>query len=76
MSLPSSANQPTQKPGMNVYTVMLIIAFCALVVACALLAAELEEEKCAGDGERAEGQDQHDGVHAGAWLLRSDRLIS
>jgi hypothetical protein len=41
VSLPSSANQPTQKPGMNVYTVMLIIAFCALVVACVLLATEL-----------------------------------
>jgi len=26
---------------MNVYTVMLILAFCALVIACALLATEL-----------------------------------
>jgi len=26
---------------MNVYTVMLIIAFCALLIGCALLAAEL-----------------------------------
>jgi hypothetical protein len=30
-----------QKPGTNVYTVMLIVSFCALVVACALLATEL-----------------------------------
>ena len=41
MSLPSSVNQPAPKPGTNVYTVMLIIAFCALVIACALLAGEL-----------------------------------
>ncbi len=41
MSLPSSANQPTQKPGTNVYTVMLIVSFCALVVGCILLAMEL-----------------------------------
>ena len=41
MSLPSSANRPTQKPGANVYTVMLIISFLALVTACALLATEL-----------------------------------
>jgi hypothetical protein len=30
-----------QKPGTNIYTVMLILAFCALLVACSLLAAEL-----------------------------------
>ena len=41
MSLPSSANQPTQKPGTNVYTVMLIVSFCALVVASTLLVIEL-----------------------------------
>ena len=43
MSLPSSANPPVavQKPGTNIYTVMLILAFCALLVACSLLAAEL-----------------------------------
>lgn len=43
MSLPSSINQPapTQKPGTNVYTVMLILSFCALVVATSLLAMEL-----------------------------------
>ena len=40
MSLPGSANQPA-KPKANVYTVMLIIAFMALVVGCALLAVEL-----------------------------------
>jgi hypothetical protein len=32
-----------QKPGTNVYTVMLIIAFCALVVACSLLYSELRQ---------------------------------
>ena len=37
----TSSNQPTQKPGTNVYTVMLILSFCALVVAIALLATEL-----------------------------------
>jgi hypothetical protein len=41
VSLPSSANQPAKKPGANVYTVMLIISFLALVTACALLATEL-----------------------------------
>ena len=45
MSLPSSANpsQPvaTQKPGTNVYTVMLILSFCAIVIACILLYMEL-----------------------------------
>ena len=41
MSLPGSVNQPTQKPGTNVYTVMLIVSFCALVVGCILLAMEL-----------------------------------
>lgn len=41
MSLPGSANLPTQKPGMNVYTVMLLVAFCALVIGSVLLALEL-----------------------------------
>jgi hypothetical protein len=44
VSLPSSANQPavsTQKPGTNVYTVMLIMAFLAIVTACILLSVEL-----------------------------------
>jgi hypothetical protein len=41
VSLPSSANQPVQKPGPNVYTMMLIVSFLALVTACALLAMEL-----------------------------------
>ena len=41
MSLPSSANQPVPKPGTNVYTVMLILSFCALTVACTLLFLEL-----------------------------------
>lgn len=40
MSLPGSASQPA-KPKANVYTVMLIISFMALVIACALLAVEL-----------------------------------
>ena len=30
-----------QKPGTNIYTVMLIISFCALVLACILLHVEL-----------------------------------
>jgi hypothetical protein len=30
-----------QKPGTNVYTVMLILAFCALTLACTLLYVEL-----------------------------------
>ena len=41
MSLPSSANRPAGKAPPNVYTVMLIISFLALVTACALLATEL-----------------------------------
>ena len=41
MSLPGSVNQPTQKPGTNVYTVMLILSFCFIVVACMMLAMEL-----------------------------------
>ena len=40
MSLPGSANQPAKSKA-NVYTVMLIISFMALVTACALLAVEL-----------------------------------
>ena len=41
MSLPSSANATAPKPGTNVYTVMLILAFCALLTATTLLAMEL-----------------------------------
>ena len=41
MSLPGSANQPAPKPKANVYTVMLIVSFLALVTACILLATEL-----------------------------------
>ena len=42
MSLPSSVNQPVmQKPGTNIYTVMLILSFCAIVMACVLLYLEL-----------------------------------
>ena len=41
MSLPSSAS-PAQKPGTNVYTVMLIVSFCAIVTATVLLAMELQ----------------------------------
>ena len=41
MSLPGSANQSAPKPKANVYTVMLIVSFCALVVGCILLAMEL-----------------------------------
>jgi hypothetical protein len=43
VSLPSSANQPIgQKPGTNVYTVMLILSFCAIITATVLLAIELQ----------------------------------
>lgn len=42
MSLPSSANQPVaQKPGTNVYTVMLILSFCAILAATIILSVEL-----------------------------------
>ena len=43
MSLPSSANPNigAPKPGTNVYTVMLILSFCALLTATMLLAMEL-----------------------------------
>ena len=41
MSLPSSANVAAPKPGTNVYTVMLILSFCALLTATTLLAMEL-----------------------------------
>jgi len=37
----SAANRPVGKAPPNVYTVMLIISFLALVTACALLATEL-----------------------------------
>lgn len=37
----STAPSTAPKPGTNVYTVMLIISFCALLVACLLLAMEL-----------------------------------
>lgn len=44
MSVPSSANAPgaTQKQGTNVYTMMLILSFLAIVTACTLLAMELQ----------------------------------
>jgi hypothetical protein len=41
VSLPSSANIGAPKPGTNVYTVMLILSFCALLTATMLLAMEL-----------------------------------
>jgi hypothetical protein len=42
VSLPSSANQPiAQKPGTNVYTVMLILSFLAIVTATVILSVEL-----------------------------------
>jgi hypothetical protein len=43
VSLPSSANQPVPKPGTNVYTVMLILSFLAICVACGLLYSELRQ---------------------------------
>lgn len=46
MSLPNSANpqQPaTQKPGTNVYTVMLILSFCFIVTATVILSLELAQ---------------------------------
>ena len=46
MSLPSSANQPqpvAQKPGTNIYTVMLILAFCFIVTSTVVLAMELNK---------------------------------
>jgi hypothetical protein len=42
VSLPSSANQPAvQKPGSNIYTVMLILSFCFIVTATVILSLEL-----------------------------------
>ena len=47
MSLPSSPSAPTQgaaveqKPGTNIYTVMLILAFLFIVTATVMLAMEL-----------------------------------
>ena len=45
MSQPNSANpidpQVVQKQQLNVYTVMLIVAFCAITMACLLLYLEL-----------------------------------
>jgi len=47
MSLPSSASQqpspPVVKQGTNIYTVMLILAFLALVTSCILLYMELTQ---------------------------------
>ena len=40
MSLPGQV-QPAQKPGTNVYTVMLIVSFLCIVTATVLLAMEL-----------------------------------
>lgn len=45
MSVPSSPNQPasaTEKQGTNVYTVMLILSFLAIVTACVVLSMELQ----------------------------------
>jgi hypothetical protein len=41
VSLPGSANIAPPKPGTNVYTVMLILSFLALLTATTLLAVEL-----------------------------------
>lgn len=43
MSLPNSANPapPVQKQGTNVYTMMLILSFIAIVTSCVLLHQEL-----------------------------------
>lgn len=41
MSAQSSANQSTQKQPLNVYTMMLIISFVALLIGCILLYMEL-----------------------------------
>jgi hypothetical protein len=44
VSLPSSASpigQPTVKPGTDIYTVMLIMSFCAIFMACIILYIEL-----------------------------------
>ena len=44
MSLPSSANPagpPAEKPRTNIYTVMLILAFCFIVTATIMLSLEL-----------------------------------
>lgn len=47
MSLPSSANPqpaaPVVKQGTNVYTVMLVLAFLAIVTSCILLYMELTQ---------------------------------
>jgi hypothetical protein len=41
MANPANMATSAPKPGTNVYTVMLIVSFCALVTACVLLAMEL-----------------------------------
>jgi len=41
VSLPSTANQPTPKQGLNVYTVMLIVSACALALASTFMVMEL-----------------------------------
>jgi len=41
VSLPSTANQPTPKQGINVYTVMLIVSACALLLATTFMVLEL-----------------------------------
>jgi hypothetical protein len=41
VSLPSSANQPAPKQRINVYTVMLIMSACALVLASTFMVMEL-----------------------------------
>ena len=39
----STANQPTQKPRLNVYTMMLLLSFIALLVGTILLVMELSK---------------------------------
>ena len=38
MSLPNSVNAPVEKQRFNIYTMMLILSFLALVTACVLMA--------------------------------------
>ncbi|ADB16028.1 hypothetical protein Psta_1351 [Pirellula staleyi DSM 6068] len=45
MSLPSSASpsyQPTEKPETNIFTIMLLLSFVALVTGCVLMHLELQ----------------------------------
>jgi hypothetical protein len=47
MSLPNSANQPLEKQRTNIYTMMLILSFLALVTGSIILS--MEWEKFDGD---------------------------